>query len=88
MKENVRNAQSDGHPHGTLQDLVVRTTLMKMFDVREGEDVQSLLATFGAISRNLNIFVERIHHTNYSAHLIEGNSGNRSKIWGAAFLNI
>jgi hypothetical protein len=73
MKENVRNAISEGRPEGALQDIIIRTTLSKMFEVREGEDDQSLYGPFGSISHNLNTFVEKIHYANYSPHLIQGN---------------
>ena len=56
-----------------LPNEIVRTVLEKMFDIREGESEQELIASVGPITRNLAEFVERVHHAKFSSRLLHGN---------------
>lgn len=59
-----------------LQDVVLRSVLVKMVEPRNSETEADQQESIRHISNNLLRFVERVHHEKYSEALMTGESMN------------
>jgi len=70
LKADAKVRQQSGQD--PLRNIILRSVIAKMVETRSTETEETQQASLRHISNNLHMFVERVHHENYTDSLIAG----------------